>query len=58
MDVDAQTKAEKGVHEWAKEGERETGKNRQKQGEGREIASFFLMGGHEMKSWRPTLDFL
>lgn len=45
----------------SEEWETEEGENRQKQGEeGREIASFFFVngGGREMKSWRPTLDFL
>lgn len=46
----------------SEEWETEEGENRQKQRgeEGREIASFFLGngGGREMKSWRPTLDFL
>ena len=64
MDVEAKLKQEKGVRERAKRGreerERERERVRDRHG-GREIVFlyfFFGLGGREMKSWRPTLDFL
>lgn len=55
MDVKAKLKQKRGCVKGQSERER-LERDRHKQGEGREM--FFLgMGGHEMKSWRPTLDF-